>query len=79
MRKARPAFHHPGPTPPFDCLDSAASDETMRPSRPFPATLLAQLKDPQSAALYLEEALAAGDAEAFKLACAISPKPASAA
>jgi probable addiction module antidote protein len=40
----------------------------MRASRPFRATQLAQLKDPESAALYLEEALAAGDADAFKLA-----------
>jgi probable addiction module antidote protein len=37
-------------------------------SRPFRATQLAQLKDPASAALYLEEALAAGDTDAFKLA-----------
>jgi probable addiction module antidote protein len=40
----------------------------MRASRPFRATQLAQLKDPNSAALYLEEALAAGDTDAFKLA-----------
>ncbi len=40
----------------------------MRASRPFRATQLAQLKDPESAALYLEEALAAGDTDAFKLA-----------
>jgi probable addiction module antidote protein len=40
----------------------------MRASRPFRATQLAQLQDPKSAALYLEEALAAGDADAFKLA-----------
>jgi probable addiction module antidote protein len=40
----------------------------MRASRPFRATQLAQPKDPESAALYLEEALAAGDTDAFKLA-----------
>jgi DNA-binding phage protein len=40
----------------------------MRASRPFRATQLAQLKGPESAALYLEEALAAGDTDAFKLA-----------
>jgi probable addiction module antidote protein len=40
----------------------------MRASRPFRDTLLKQLEDPASAALYLEEALAAGDTEAFKLA-----------
>ena len=40
----------------------------MKPSRPFRATQLAQLKDLDSAALYLEEALAAGDIDAFKLA-----------
>jgi probable addiction module antidote protein len=40
----------------------------MRASRPFRQTQLRQLKDPASAALYLEEALAAGDTDAFKLA-----------
>lgn len=40
----------------------------MGASRPFQATQLAQLRDPDSAALYLEEALAAGDIDAFKLA-----------
>lgn len=40
----------------------------MKASRPFRDTLIDQLKDPNSAALYLEEALAAGDAAAFKLA-----------
>jgi probable addiction module antidote protein len=40
----------------------------MRASRPFRETLLKQLEDPANAALYLEEALAAGDTEAFKLA-----------
>jgi probable addiction module antidote protein len=40
----------------------------MRASRPFRDTLLKQLEDPASAALYLEEALDAGDTEAFKLA-----------
>jgi probable addiction module antidote protein len=40
----------------------------MKASRPFRATQLEQLRDPDSAALYLEEALAAGDTEAFKLA-----------
>lgn len=49
-------------------LEDLAEDETMRASRPFRATQLAQLKDPDNAALYLEEALAAGDTAAFKLA-----------
>jgi probable addiction module antidote protein len=40
----------------------------MKPSRPFRDTRLKQLEDPASAALYLEEALAAGDTDAFKLA-----------
>lgn len=40
----------------------------MTASRPFRNTLLKQLEDPASAALYLEEALAAGDTDAFKLA-----------
>ena len=40
----------------------------MRASRPFRDTQLKQLPDPASAALYLEEALAAGDTDAFKLA-----------
>ena len=40
----------------------------MRASRPFRDTQIEQLKDPASAALYLEEALAAGDTNAFKLA-----------
>ena len=40
----------------------------MRASRPFRDTQLKQLQDPASAALYLEEALAAGDTDAFKLA-----------
>jgi probable addiction module antidote protein len=39
----------------------------MRASRPFRDTQIALLKDPASAALYLEEALAAGDVDAFKL------------
>jgi len=50
----------------------------MRASRPFRATQLAQLQAPESAGLYLEEALAAGDTDAF-LPCARSPRPASAA
>lgn len=37
-------------------------------SRPFQQTRTALLHDPELAALYLEEALAAGDTEAFKLA-----------
>ncbi|MFZ1429392.1 MAG: addiction module antidote protein [Geminicoccaceae bacterium] len=37
-------------------------------SRPFQPTRNAILHDPQVAALYLEEALAAGDTGAFKLA-----------
>jgi probable addiction module antidote protein len=41
----------------------------MRASRrPFRDTQIEQLKDPNSAALYLEEALVAGDTAAFKLA-----------
>jgi probable addiction module antidote protein len=47
---------------------TTTEDRTLRASRPFRATQLAQLKDPESAALYLEEALAAGDTAAFKLA-----------
>ena len=37
-------------------------------SRSFQQTRSVLLQDPQAAALYLEEALAAGDTEAFKLA-----------
>lgn len=37
-------------------------------SRPFGQTRNAILRDSEAAALYLEEALAAGDTEAFKLA-----------
>lgn len=37
-------------------------------SRSFQQTRNAILQDPQAAALYLEEALAAGDTDAFKLA-----------
>ncbi|MEZ5904764.1 MAG: putative addiction module antidote protein [Geminicoccaceae bacterium] len=37
-------------------------------SRPFERTRHALLQDPELAALYLEEALEAGDTEAFKLA-----------
>jgi len=40
----------------------------MRASRPFHTKQLELLKDPRSAAIYLEEALAEGDAAAFKLA-----------
>lgn len=40
----------------------------MRASRPFRDTQIEQLKDPARAALYLDEALAAGDTDAFKLA-----------
>lgn len=40
----------------------------MKASRPFRDTQIEQLKDPSSAALYLEEALIAGDTAAFKLA-----------
>jgi probable addiction module antidote protein len=40
----------------------------VRASRPFRQTQLEQLRDPDNAALYLEEALAAGDTDAFKLA-----------
>ena len=40
----------------------------MRASRPFRETQIELLKDPENAALYLEEALAAGDMDAFKLA-----------
>ena len=37
-------------------------------SRSFQQTRIALLQDPERAALYLEEALAAGDTEAFKIA-----------
>ena len=40
----------------------------MKASRPFRETQIELLKDPEAAALYLEEALAAGDTDAFKLA-----------
>jgi probable addiction module antidote protein len=40
----------------------------VRASRPFRETQIEQLKDPDNAALYLEEALIAGDTAAFKLA-----------
>lgn len=40
----------------------------MRASRPFRDTQRELLEDAESAALYLEEALAAGDTAAFKLA-----------
>ena len=40
----------------------------MRASRPFREAQIELLKDPENAALYLEEALAAGDMDAFKLA-----------
>lgn len=40
----------------------------MKASRPFHDTQIEQLKDPNSAAVYLEEALLAGDTAAFKLA-----------
>jgi probable addiction module antidote protein len=40
----------------------------MTASRSFHATQIELLKDPANAALYLEEALAAGDIAAFKLA-----------
>jgi probable addiction module antidote protein len=40
----------------------------MRASRPFRKTQIELLEDAENAALYLEEALAAGDLEAFKLA-----------
>jgi probable addiction module antidote protein len=40
----------------------------MTASRPFRNTQLKQLEDPANAALYLEEPLAAGDGDAFKLA-----------
>lgn len=41
---------------------------TRAASRPFGETREAILQDAETAALYLEEALAAGDREAFKLA-----------
>jgi hypothetical protein len=44
------------------------NEEGMKASRPFRATQLAQLRDPDNAAVCLEEALAAGDVAAFKLA-----------
>ncbi len=40
----------------------------MKPGRPFRETQLEMLKDAKLAALYLEEALAVGDMELFKLA-----------
>jgi len=40
----------------------------MTASRPFRETQIELLKDAGNAALYLEEALAAGDMDAFKLA-----------
>lgn len=40
----------------------------MTASRPFHETQAELLKDPETAAIYLEEAGAAGDADAFKLA-----------
>jgi probable addiction module antidote protein len=40
----------------------------MRASRPFRKTQIELLEDAENAALYLEEALAAGDLDAFKLA-----------
>jgi hypothetical protein len=40
----------------------------MTASRAFRNTQLKQLQDPASAALYLEEALVAGDTDALKLA-----------
>ena len=41
---------------------------TTTPSQPFRQTREVILQDAETAALYLEEALAAGDREAFKLA-----------
>ena len=40
----------------------------MSASRPFTETQLEMLKDPELAAMYLEEALAEGDMELFKTA-----------
>jgi DNA-binding phage protein len=40
----------------------------MRASRPFHPTQIALLTDPEKAALYVEETLAAGDMAALKLA-----------
>jgi probable addiction module antidote protein len=40
----------------------------MKASRAFRDTQIEQLRDPNSAAIYLEEALIAGDISAFKLA-----------
>lgn len=40
----------------------------MKASRPFRATQIELLEDPENAALYLEEAPAAGDTAAFELA-----------
>ncbi len=40
----------------------------MKPSRPFSETLHKMLKDPELAALYLEECLEDGDMELFTLA-----------
>lgn len=41
---------------------------TKEPSRPFSQTSKALLQDPEYAAIYLEECLASGDMDLFKLA-----------
>jgi len=40
----------------------------MKPSKPYKNQLIENLKNPEEAALYLEESLAEGDMNAFKIA-----------
>jgi len=40
----------------------------MKPSKPYKNQLIESLKNPEEAALYLEESLADGDMNAFKIA-----------
>jgi probable addiction module antidote protein len=73
-------FRRPQDRPASGWIDEAGPEEShqrarvnladykRRTERPFRDTQIEQLKDPASAALYLEEALAAGDTDAFKLA-----------
>jgi len=44
----------------------------VKASRPFRDTQIELLENPENAALYLEEALAAGDTDAFKLALRVA-------
>jgi hypothetical protein len=52
-------------------------NQIMTASRPFRSTQIELLEDPANAALYLEEALVAGDTAAFKLALRNVAEPAS--